>query len=72
VDEPRPVSAPIRRVAAAMEPQATSGPPFHMAMGPERVWGTFNLTHQGDANEMIRRLTALKEFLNPGKKEATN
>jgi hypothetical protein len=69
VEGPRPVSAAVRRVAAAMEPQGDA--PFLMSMGPERVSGTFNLTRQDEADEMIRRLTALKVFLkSPG--EATN
>jgi len=36
-----------------------------LSMGPERVSGTFNLTRQDEADEMIRRLTALKAFLKP-------
>jgi hypothetical protein len=51
------------RAAVAAEPQASGTAPFHMNMGPERVWGTFNLTRQEDADEMIKRITALKAFL---------
>jgi hypothetical protein len=36
-----------------------------MAMGPERIWGTFNLTRQEEADEMIKRITAMKAFLKP-------
>jgi hypothetical protein len=36
-----------------------------MAMGPERIWGTFNLTRQKEADEMIKRITAMKAFLKP-------
>jgi hypothetical protein len=36
-----------------------------MAMAPERIWGTFNLTRQEEADEMIKRITAMKAFLKP-------
>jgi hypothetical protein len=65
VEGPGPVSAAVRRVAAAMEAQTADGAPFHMSMGPERIWGAFNLTRQEDADEMIKRITAMKVFLKP-------
>jgi hypothetical protein len=46
------------------------GAPFLMSMGPERVSGTFNLTRQDEADEMIRRLTALKALLKPNDEAA--
>jgi hypothetical protein len=58
-----PVTAVIRQ--AIGRATAHHDEPFHMAMGPERVSGTFNLTRQDEADEMIRRLTALKVFLKP-------
>jgi hypothetical protein len=36
-----------------------------MAMAPERIWGTFNLTRQEESDEMIKRITAMKAFLKP-------
>jgi hypothetical protein len=63
VEGPGPASAGVRRVVAAMESQTTGGAPFQFSMGPERVSGTFNLTRRDEADEMIRRLTALKDFL---------
>lgn len=56
-----PVGSIFRRLAA----QASPDQPFTFTMGPERVSGTFNLTQQEDADEMIRRITALKAFLKP-------
>jgi hypothetical protein len=32
-----------------------------MSIGPKRL--TFNLTRREDANDMIKRITALKDFL---------
>jgi hypothetical protein len=75
VEGPGPTSAAIRRVAAAMaaaEPQTVGTAPFNMNMGPDRIWGTFNLTCQEDAEEVIKRITALKAFLKPSMKEAAN
>jgi hypothetical protein len=37
-------------------------------MGPERIRGTFSLTRQEEADEMIKRITAMKTFLKPGMK----
>jgi hypothetical protein len=51
--------------AASAEPQVVGPPPFHVAMAPERIWGTFNLTRQEEADEMIKRITAMKAFLKP-------
>lgn len=55
----------VFRKALPVAPQLASGEPFTMTMGPERVSGTFNLTRQEDADEMIRRITALRTFLKP-------
>jgi len=52
-------------VLAELVPQIASGEPFSMVLGQERVSGTFNLTLEEEADEMIRRLTALKAFLKP-------
>lgn len=41
-----------------------------MTMGPERLSGTFNLTRQDEADEVIKLLNAMKVFLKP--KEAAN
>jgi hypothetical protein len=74
-----PRLTPVRRAAVRMPTPSqsaamtsicfsraqVSGAPFLMSMGPERVSGTFNLTRQDEADEMIRRLTALKAFLMP-------
>jgi hypothetical protein len=54
------------------EPQVVGPASFRLAMAPERIWGTFNLTCQEDAEEVIKRMTALKAFLKPGPKEAAN
>ena len=51
--------------AVSAEPQVFGPAPFSMAMGPERIWGTFNLTRQEEADEMIKRITAMKAFLKP-------
>ena len=58
-----PVAGVFRRAAATLP--LAGGEPFTMTMGPERVSGTFNLTRQEDADEMILRITALKAFLKP-------
>jgi hypothetical protein len=60
VDETTTVAAMLRH-----EPQVFGAAPFSMAMGPQRVWGTFNLTHQEEADELIKRITAMKAFLKP-------
>jgi hypothetical protein len=60
VDETTTVAGVLRR-----EPQVFGAAPFSMAMGPERIWGTFNLTRQDEADEMIKRITAMKAFLKP-------
>ena len=75
IDETTTVAEMLRRPAVSVEPQvvgAASGEPqvfgaapFSMAMGPERIWGTFNLTRQEEADEMIKRITAMKAFLKP-------
>jgi hypothetical protein len=75
IDEATTVAEMLRRPAVSADPQvvgAVSGEPqvfgaapFRMAMGPERIWGTFNLTRQEEADEMIKRITAMKAFLKP-------
>jgi hypothetical protein len=60
VDEITTVAGMLRR-----EPHVFGAAPFSMATSPERIWGTFNLTRQEEADEMIRRITAMKEFLKP-------
>lgn len=59
------VAEMLRRTAVSAEPQVVGAPPFRMAMGPERIYGTFNLTRQDEADELIKRITAMKEFLKP-------
>jgi hypothetical protein len=51
--------------AVSAEPQVVGAAPFRMGMGQERIWGTFNLTRQEEADEMIKRITAMKAFLKP-------
>ena len=51
--------------AVSAEPQVFGAAPFSMATGPERIWGTFNLTRQEEADELIKRITAMKAFLKP-------
>jgi len=46
-------------------PQVFGAAPFRMAMGPERIYGRFNLTRQDEADELIKRITAMKAFLKP-------
>jgi hypothetical protein len=41
-------------VAAA---QRANGEPFSMTPGPKRVAGSFHLTHQHQADELIERIT---------------
>jgi hypothetical protein len=36
-----------------------------MAMGPESIWGMFNLTRQEETDETIKRITAMKTFQMP-------
>ncbi|MGY3588173.1 hypothetical protein ACVIGB_002868 [Bradyrhizobium sp. USDA 4341] len=43
-----------------------------MTMGPGRIWGTFDLSRQDEADEVIRALTAMKAFLKPNDEEAAN
>jgi hypothetical protein len=51
--------------AVSAEPQVVGPAPFRVAMAPERIWGTFNLTRQEEADEMIKRITVMKAFLKP-------
>jgi hypothetical protein len=75
IDETTTVAEMLRRRAVSVDPQVvgavSAGPqvvgaaPFRMEMGQERIWGTFNLTRQEEADEMIKRITAMKAFLKP-------
>ena len=65
IDETTTVAEMLRRPAVSAEPQVVGPAPFRVAMAPERIWGTFNLTRQEDADEMIKRITAMKAFLKP-------
>ena len=65
IDETTTVAEMLRRPTVSAEPQVFGTPPFRMAMGPERMWGTFNLTRQEEADELIKRITAMKAFLKP-------
>lgn len=65
IDETTTVAAMLRRPAVSGEPQVFGAAPFRMAMGPERIYGTFNLTRQYEADELIKRITAMKAFLKP-------
>ena len=65
IDETTTVAAMLRRPAVSGEPQVFGAAPFRMAMGPERIWGTVNLTRQEEADEMIKRINAMKAFLKP-------
>jgi hypothetical protein len=51
--------------AVSAEPQVFGAAPFSVATGPERIWGTFNLTRQEEADELIKRITAMKASLKP-------
>jgi hypothetical protein len=55
----------LRRPAVSADPQVVGAAPFRMAMGPERMSGTFNLTRHEEADELIKRITAMKAFLKP-------
>jgi hypothetical protein len=68
IDENATVAAMLRRTAGSAEPLVVGAAPFRMAMGPERTWGTFNVTRQEEADEMIKRITAMKAFLKPERK----
>jgi len=75
VDETTTVAEMLRRPAVSVdsqvvgavsaEPQVVGPAPFRVAMAPERIWGTFNLTRQEEADEMIKRITVMKAFLKP-------
>jgi hypothetical protein len=75
IDETTTVAEMLRRPAVLVDPQVvgavSAGPqvfgvaPFRMAMGPERIYGTFNLTRQDEADELIKRIIAMKAFLKP-------
>jgi hypothetical protein len=75
VERTATVAEMLRRPAVSVDPQVvgavSAGPqvfgaaPFRMAMGPERIYGTFNLTRQDEADELIKRITAMKAFLKP-------
>jgi hypothetical protein len=65
IDEATTVAEMLRRPAVSADPQVVGAAPFRMAMGQERIWGTFNLTRQEEADEMIKRITAMKAFLKP-------
>ena len=51
--------------AESGEPEVVGAAPFRTAIGQERIWGTFNLTRQEEADEMIKRITAMKAVLKP-------
>ena len=51
--------------AVSAEPQVVGAAPFSLATGPERIWGTFNLARQAEADDLIKRITAVKAFLKP-------
>src|ERR1700724_1795104 len=63
----RPAVSAYPRVVGAVSAQlqVVGAAPFRMAMGPERIYGTFNLTRQYEADELIKRITAMKAFLKP-------
>jgi hypothetical protein len=65
IDETTTVAEMLRRPAVSAEPHVFGAAPFRMAMGPERIYGTFNLTRQNEADELIKRITAAKAFLKP-------
>jgi len=56
------VAEMLRRPAVSADPGLVGAAPFRMAMGQERIWGTFKLTRQEKADEMIKRIT-MKAFL---------
>lgn len=58
-----PVASVFRRMTPVAAAQMANGEPFSIMLGPERVAGSFNLTHQDQAAELIERITALKAFL---------
>ena len=65
VERTATVAEELRRPAVSAEPQVVGAAPFSVATGPERIWGTFNLTRQEEADELIKRITAMKAFLKP-------
>jgi hypothetical protein len=60
IDETTTVAEMVRRPAVSAEPQAFGAAPFRMAMGRERMSGTFNLTRHEEADELIKRITGMK------------
>jgi len=75
IDETTTVAEMLRRPAVSVDPQVVGAvsaephvfgaAPFRMVMGPERIYGTFNLIRQDEADELIKRITAVKAFLKP-------
>jgi hypothetical protein len=51
----------LRRPAVSADPQVVGAAPFRMAI----MSGTFNLTRHKEADELIKRITAMKAFLKP-------
>lgn len=65
------IGAMIRRAA----PPLPATEPFKMEFGPGRITGSFDLTKQSEAEEMIKMINVMKAFLRPGEpemKEAAN
>jgi hypothetical protein len=52
IDETTTMAEMLRPTAVSAEPQVIGAAPLRMAMGPERIWGTFNLTRQEEADEI--------------------
>jgi hypothetical protein len=65
IDETTTVAEMLRRPAVSADPHMVGTASFRVAMGPERMSGTFNLTRQEEADELIKRITAMKAFLKP-------
>ncbi|BBB98813.1 hypothetical protein ABIF38_005373 [Bradyrhizobium japonicum] len=53
-----------------LAPKPAPSEPFKVAFGQGRITGTFDITSQEDADEMINMINAVKTFLK--KKEAAN
>ncbi|MHC2667324.1 hypothetical protein ACMA5K_20470 [Bradyrhizobium diazoefficiens] len=55
------IAAPIQWAPAPQTASAVA--PFTMAFGPGRLWGSFDLSSQEQADEMIRAISAMKALL---------
>ena len=71
--EVEPVENPVDRtttVAALLQREPQVFRSISHGNGTGAHLGTFNLTRQDEADEMIRRITAMREFLKPNEEAA--